>query len=132
MVREGRIGLREAHSLICSPRELGEEQRDEQRDEDGGYGRGKLGCLLSWRAHGGLDPLLFVCECICFEEGTLEEEGACLAGISSACATSDLTGSSWRRHTTTCLCARDSQLGKGGSRAHCLSGLSIKEGRVDC
>jgi hypothetical protein len=57
----------------------------------------------------------FVCECTFFEEGVLEEEDACLAGISSSCATSDLIGSSLRRHTTTCLCARDSQLGKGGS-----------------
>jgi hypothetical protein len=51
-VQEGRKGQGEVHSVVCSPRELGEERED----EDGGYGRGKLGCLLSWRAHGGLDP----------------------------------------------------------------------------
>jgi hypothetical protein len=31
-VQEGRKGQREAHSLLCSPRELGEEHED----EDGG------------------------------------------------------------------------------------------------
>ena len=31
-VQEGRKGPREAHSLFCSPRELGEEQKDEDGD----------------------------------------------------------------------------------------------------
>jgi len=43
------------HSLICS---LGEIRR-EQEDEVSGIGRGKLGHLLVWRAHGGLVPSLF-------------------------------------------------------------------------
>jgi hypothetical protein len=59
----------------------------------------------------------FVCESLLVGGRTLEE-GVCLAGTRSSCATSDLTGSSWRRHTTTCLCARVSSLGKGGGRAH--------------
>jgi hypothetical protein len=33
-VQEGRKGQREAHSFVCSPRELGEEKED----EDGGIG----------------------------------------------------------------------------------------------
>ena len=44
-----------SHSLISS---LGEIQR-EQEDEVSGIGRGKLGRLLAWRAHGGLVPSLF-------------------------------------------------------------------------
>jgi hypothetical protein len=34
MVQEGCKGPREAHSFVCSPRELGEEKEDEDR----GYG----------------------------------------------------------------------------------------------
>jgi hypothetical protein len=49
---EGHIGHLEAHSLVCSLREFGEGQED----ENGSIGRGELGCHLSWRAHGGLGP----------------------------------------------------------------------------
>jgi hypothetical protein len=52
----GRKGQRRGHSLICS---LGEIER-EQEDEVSGIGRGKLGRLLAWRAHGGLVPCLFI------------------------------------------------------------------------
>jgi hypothetical protein len=51
----GRKGQRRVHSLICS---LGEIQR-KQEDDVLGIGRGKLGHLLAWRAHGGLVPSLF-------------------------------------------------------------------------
>ena len=41
------------HSLICSLQEF-------EREKDvSGIGRGKLGHLLAWRAHGGLVPSLF-------------------------------------------------------------------------
>jgi hypothetical protein len=56
VVQEGRKGQREAHSLICSLRELGEEHGE----ENGSIRLGKLGRLLPWRSHGGLDPHLFV------------------------------------------------------------------------
>ena len=46
----------EAYSLVCSPREFGEGQED----ENGSIGRGELGRLLSWRADEGLGPNLFV------------------------------------------------------------------------
>jgi hypothetical protein len=55
-VQEGRKGQREAHSLVCSPRVLGEGQED----GNGSIERGKLGRLLPWRAHGGLDLYLLV------------------------------------------------------------------------
>jgi hypothetical protein len=62
---------------------------------------------------GRLRASSFLCESTCYLEGV------CLAGTRISCATSDLTGSSWRRHTTACLCARVSSLGKGGGgRAH--------------
>jgi hypothetical protein len=48
----GRIGHLEAYSLVCSPREFGEGQED----DNGSIGRGELGRHLSWRAHGGLGP----------------------------------------------------------------------------
>jgi hypothetical protein len=51
-VEEGSKGQREAYSLVCSPRDLGEGKED----GNGSILRGKLGCLLSWRAHGGLGP----------------------------------------------------------------------------
>jgi hypothetical protein len=56
-VQEERKGQREAHSLVYSPRELGEGQED----GNGSIEREKLGRLLPWhllpwRAHGGLDP----------------------------------------------------------------------------
>jgi hypothetical protein len=60
-----------------------------------------------WR----LRPSLFVGESYCLEEG------AHLSGIRTTCPISDLSGSWWRRHTTSCLCARDSSLGQGGARA---------------
>ena len=46
---------RRGHSLICSLQEF----EREQEDEVSGIGRGKLGRLLAWRAHGGLVPSLF-------------------------------------------------------------------------
>jgi hypothetical protein len=51
----GRKRPRRGHSLICSLQEF----EREQEDEVSGRGRGKLGCLLAWRAHGGLVPCLF-------------------------------------------------------------------------
>jgi hypothetical protein len=45
-VQEGRKGQREAHSLFCSPRELGEEQRMRMEALD----EGSLGASF----HGGL------------------------------------------------------------------------------
>jgi hypothetical protein len=56
MVQEGFKGQGEAHSLVCSLRELGKEKED----GNGSIERGKLGRLLPWRAHGGLDPYYFV------------------------------------------------------------------------
>jgi hypothetical protein len=57
------ISIKRAHrafggsfSLVCSPKELGEGQGD----GNGSNGRGELGCLHSWKAHGGLGPILFV------------------------------------------------------------------------
>jgi hypothetical protein len=44
------------HSLICSLREI---QR-EQEDEVSSIGKGNIGCLLAWRAHGILVPSLFI------------------------------------------------------------------------
>jgi hypothetical protein len=66
----------------------------------------------SWR----LRPSLFVGVGYCLEEG------APLAGTRRTCAISNLFGSCWRRHTTSCLCGRDSSLGQGGRRAHHFSG----------
>jgi hypothetical protein len=43
-------------------------------------------------------------------------------GTRRTCATSDLFGSWWRRHTTSGLCARYSSLGQGGGRVHHFSG----------
>jgi hypothetical protein len=60
---KGCIGHLEAHSLICSPRELGEGQED----GNGSIERGKLGRLHPWKAHGGLGPyylLLLVIACV--------------------------------------------------------------------
>jgi hypothetical protein len=56
MLPLGRKGQRGVHSLICS---LGEIQR-EQEDELSDIGRGELGYLLAWRAHGDLVPSLFI------------------------------------------------------------------------
>jgi hypothetical protein len=51
-------------SLVCSPKELGEGNgsigRGELGEGNGSIGRGELGRLLSWRAHEGLGPSLFV------------------------------------------------------------------------
>jgi hypothetical protein len=49
-------GQRRSHSLIFSLQEF----EREQEDEVSGIGRGKLGRLLAWRAHGGLVPSLFI------------------------------------------------------------------------
>jgi hypothetical protein len=48
----GTLGTWRLISLVCSPREFGEGQED----ENGSIGRGELGHHLSWRAHGGLGP----------------------------------------------------------------------------
>ena len=72
----------------------------------------------SWRLR-----LSFICDdCSCFEEGTLEEEGACLAGTSSTWTITDLSVSMKRQHTRASLSARDSSSKLRGSRAHCSSG----------
>jgi hypothetical protein len=42
--------------LLCSL----EEKEKGQEDENGSIGRGELGHLLAWRAHGGLGPSLFM------------------------------------------------------------------------
>jgi hypothetical protein len=52
----GRIGHLEAYSLVCSPREFGEGQED----ENGSIGRGELGRLHPWRSYDNLDPCLFM------------------------------------------------------------------------
>jgi hypothetical protein len=72
----------------------------------------------SWR----LRPSFICDDCSCFEEGALEEEGACLAGTSYTWRIADLSDSTWRWHTTACLCARVSSSEVRGSRAHCFSG----------
>jgi hypothetical protein len=51
----GRKRPRRGHSLICSLQEF----EREQEDEVSGKGRGKLGFLLAWRAHGCLVRSLF-------------------------------------------------------------------------
>jgi hypothetical protein len=61
------------------------------------------------------------------EEGTLVEEGAPISRSSSTCAISDLFGSWWRRHTTSCLCASDSSLCQGGGMVHHFNGYRNKE-----
>ena len=48
--------MRAHYSLVCSPKEFGEGQED----ENGSIGRGELGHLLSWRDHEVLGPNLFV------------------------------------------------------------------------
>jgi hypothetical protein len=50
------MARRGSYSLVCSPREFGEGKED----ENGSIGRGELGRLISWRAHEGLGPSLFV------------------------------------------------------------------------
>jgi hypothetical protein len=47
---------RGSFSLVCSPKELGEGQVD----ENGSIGRGEIERLLSWRAHEELGHNLFL------------------------------------------------------------------------
>jgi hypothetical protein len=66
----------------------------------------------SWR----LRPSFICDDWSCFEEGI------CLAGTSYTWRIADLSNSTWRRHTTTCSCARVSSSEVKGSRAHYFIG----------